>query len=331
MRKTNKLAGFLFAALCLSTPVKAADVINAYSVMPEKYAAQIAQAYEQKTGVKINFVRMASGEALARLNAERGNPQVDVLLGGPSDMYEAGIKTELFEAYTPKDTAVPEQYRSAKGYWTGFGLNPLVFMTNTKFLEKNNLKAPESWQDLLDPAYKNGLQMADARTSGTATERIFSLVKLYGEDGAFDYQKKLHKNVQLYTKSGQGGAMPVAAGQAASGIFYFVDALDVKQQGYPVVITYPKEGITSGIDCFGIIHNAKNMDAAKKFIDWASSVELANLIMEKKINYVPVAKGANITDPVLDLSNVKILEADSEWKGAKRKEYVERWVKEVIQ
>ena len=45
--------------------------------------------------------------------------------------------------------------------------------------------------------------MADARTSGTATERIYSLIGVYGVDGAFDYQKKLHKNVQLYTKSGE--------------------------------------------------------------------------------------------------------------------------------
>ena len=122
------------------------------------------------------------------------------------------------------------------------------------------MKAPESWQDLLDPAYKNSLQMADARTSGTATERIYSLIAVYGVDGAFDYQKKLHQNIQLYTKSGAGGALPIAQGQAASGIFYLVDALDIVQQGYPVVITYPKEGVTFGIEATGIVEGAKNLD-----------------------------------------------------------------------
>jgi ABC-type Fe3+ transport system, periplasmic component len=331
MIKVSKLTGYLFALMCLSLPAKAADTLNAYTIMPEKYASQVAAAYQEKTGTKINFVRMASGEALARLTAEKGNPQVDVLIGGPADTYEAGVKNGLFEAYAPKDIAVPAQYRSPEGYWAGYGLIPLIFMTNTNFLKKNNMQAPESWQDLLDPAYKNGLQMADARTSGTATERIFALVKLYGEDGAFDYQKKLHQNIQLYTKSGQGGAMPIAAGQAASGVFYLVDALDVQQQGYPVVITYPKEGTTYGIDGVGIIKGAKNPEAAKKFIDWATSVDFANMLMEKKINYVPVAEGAKITDPVLDVTKVKFLEADPEWKGQKRKEYVERWIKEVIQ
>ena len=52
----------------------------------------------------------------------------------------------------------------------------------------------------------------------------------------------------MYTKSGAGGAMPIATGQCGSGIFYIVDALDIQQQGYPVVITYPKDGVSYGIE-----------------------------------------------------------------------------------
>ena len=55
------------------------------------------------------------------------------------------------------------------------------------------MHAPESWNDLLDPRYKNNLQMADARTSGTATERIYSLVKVMGEDPAFAYTEEVKR------------------------------------------------------------------------------------------------------------------------------------------
>lgn len=311
--------------------VRAGETLNAYTIMPEKYASQIFQAFTDKTGVRVNFVRFASGEALARLIAEKTNPQIDILVGGPADTYEAGIKEDLFHPYLPVNIGVPAEYRSSKDYWIGYGLIPLIFMTNTNFLERNKISAPESWQDLLDAVYKNGLQMADARTSGTATERIFALVKCYGEDEAFAYQKKLNQNVQMYTKSGQGGAMPIATGQAASGIFYLVDALDIQQQGYPVVISYPREGTTYGIDAIGIIKGAKNLEPAKKFVDWSSSVDFANLMMEKKINYVPVHKDAKVTDPVLDMAKHKFFAADAEWKGSKRKEYVDRWIEEVIQ
>jgi hypothetical protein len=89
------------------------------------------------------------------------------------------------------------------------------------------------------------LQMADARTSGTAVTRIFSILEVNGRDEtkAFDYMKKLRPNVQLYTKSGGGGTLPVGLGQAGGGIFFIVDALDTKAKGYDVTISFPQEGI----------------------------------------------------------------------------------------
>ena len=88
------------------------------------------------------------------------------------------------------------------------------------------------------------LQMADARTSGTAVTRIFSVLEVNGrdEEKAFAYLKKLRANVQLYTKSGGGGTLPVGLGQAAGGIFFIVDALDTKAKGYDVVDQLPQGG-----------------------------------------------------------------------------------------
>lgn len=329
----RKLTQFLCVCLLVAGLAGSgfAAELNVYTIMPEKYASVVLDAFSKDTGIKVNFVRFASGEALARMTAEKKNPQADVLLGGPTDIYEAGVKQGLFQAYKPANSVVPAEFSSKNDYWQGYGLMPMVFLTNADFLKKNNLQAPQSWDDLLLPTYKNGLQMADARTSGTATERIFSLVKAYGDDGAFAYQKKLHDNVQLYTKSGQGGAMPIANGQAASGIFYLVDALDIQQQGYPVVISSPKEGTTYGLDAEGILAGAKNLESAKKFMDWAGSPRFAQLMLDKKINYIPVHKGVTVTDPVLDFARYKLLSADAEWKGAQRKAYVERWINEVIQ
>jgi len=324
------IAALLLAALTGSAAFASGE-LNAYSIMPEKYASQVFEAFTAETGIKVNFMRFSSGEALARVVAEKNNPQVDVILGGPADTYEAGIGEGVFEAYRPAGAdMIPEKFRSPDNYWTGIGIIPLVFLTNTNFLKEKGLEAPVSWNDLLDPAYKNGLQMADTRTSGTATERIYSLVKIMGEDEAFAYQKKLHENIQMYTKSGAGGAMPIATGQAASGIFYIVDALDIQQQGYPVALTYPVEGVSYGIEGSGILKGAKNMENAKKYMDWVSSKAFAQFIVDKKINYIPTRTDVEVTNPALDLSKMKLIEVDVAWKGEKRKEYVERWINEVI-
>src|SRR5258708_35268895 len=105
--------------------------------------------------------------------------------------------------------------------------DPLVFMPGARFLAEHNLKPPASWEDLLNPAYKGMLQMADARTSGTAVTRIFSILEVNGrdEEKAFAYMKKLRPNVQLYTKSGGGGDLPVGLGLPRGGLLLILGAL----------------------------------------------------------------------------------------------------------
>ena len=327
---SKRLSAVLAGLVVLTASANAAE-LNAYSIMPEKYASQIFAEFTKDTGIKVNFLRFSTGEALARLNAEKTNPQVDVMLGGPADTYAAGVKEGIFEAYHPADSdAIAPQYRDPENYWTGIGLIPLCFLSNTKFLEKNKMQAPTKWADLLDPRYKNNLQMADARTSGTATERIYSLVKVMGEDEAFKFQKAMNANVQMYTKSGAGGAMPIATGQCAAGIFYIVDALDIQQQGYPVTITYPEDGVSFGIEATGIIKGAKHSEEAKKFIDWVTSKRFAEFIVANKINYVPTRNDVKTSNPIHDLTKIKTISVDVTWKGEKRKEFTQRWINEVI-
>jgi len=106
--------------------------------------------------------------------------------------------------------------------------------------------------------------MADARTSGTAVTRIFSILEVFGrdEDKALDYMKKLRANVQVYTKSGGGGTIPVGLGQAGGGIFFIVDALKTQQEGYDVSVSFPKEGIGTATEAIALIKGAKNPETA---------------------------------------------------------------------
>src|SRR6266498_2503245 len=237
-------------------PARAAETINAYSIWPENWARPMFEEFEKASGIKVNFVRFSSGEALARVVAEKNNPQVDVLFGGPVETFAAGINEGVFEPYKPPSfSRLPARFRHPDGQWVAIADDPLVFMSNNKFLKEHNLKPPASWEDLLNPAYRNMLQMADARTSGTAVTRLFSILEVYGrnEDKAFDYMKKLRKSVQVYTKSGGGGTLPVGLGQAGAGIFFIVDALDTQAKGYDVTISFPREGIGTSAEAIALI------------------------------------------------------------------------------
>ncbi len=327
----------LMGALVLvaaAIPAAGADSVNVYSIWPENWARPLFQEYEKATGVKVNFVRFSSGEALARVIAEKNNPRVDVLFGGPVETHAAGIKEGIFEPYKPPTfAALPARMKQADGQWIAIADDPLCFMTNAKFLKEHNLKAPASWDDLLNPAYKNMIQMADARTSGTAVTRIFSILEVNGRDEnkAFDYMKKLRPNVQLYTKSGGGGTLPIGLGQAGGGVFFIVDALDTKAKGYDVVISFPKEGIGTAAEAIALLKGAKNPEQGKKLIDWATSPAMQSLFAKYKINFVPAHPDVKIEASLAEvLKGAKIFHIDDVYAGANRKRVVDRWVSEVL-
>ena len=323
------------AALAIGAlPAMAADTLNVYSIWPENWARPMFEEFEKATGIKVNFVRFSSGEALARVIAEKNNPRVDVLFGGPVETFAAGINEGLFEPYkSPSFAKLPPRFKQADGQWTAIADDPLVFMTNEKFLKEHNLKPPASWDDLTVPAYKNMLQMADARTSGTAVTRIFSILEVNGRDEnkAFAYMKKLRPNVQLYTKSGGGGTLPVGLGQAGGGIFFIVDALDTKAKGYDVTISFPKEGIGTAAEGIALIKGAKNPEPAKKLIDWATSPAMQNQFAKYKINFVPAHPDVAM-EPSLAavVKGANIFPIDAAYAGANRKKVVDRWVAEVL-
>lgn len=324
------LAVLVFPAASLA----AGTTLNAYSIWPENWARPMFEEFEKATGIHVNFVRFSSGEALVRVVAEKNNPQVDVLFGGPVETHSAGIKEGVFEPYKPPSYDVLEaRFKDPQGYWVGIADDPLVFMSNKKFLAEKGLNPPASWNDLLDPAYKGMIQMADARTSGTAVTRVFSILEVNGRDEAkaFEYMKKLRANVQVYTKSGGGGTIPVGLGQAGAGIFFIVDALKTQQEGYDVAVSFPKEGIGTSTEAIALIKGARNPEAAKKLIDWAASPAMQNLFAKYKINFLPAHPDVQV-EPSLAavLQGANIFPIDSAWAGENRKRIVEMWVEKVL-
>ena len=323
--------GLAMLAPCLTI---AAETVNVYSIWPENWARPMFEEFEKATGIKVNFIRFSSGEALARVMAEKNNPRIDVLFGGPVETFAAGVKEGLFEPYkSPSFAALPPRFRHPEGLWTAIADDPLVFMSNNKFLKDNGLQAPASWNDLLAPAYKNMIQMADARTSGTAVTRIFSVIEVNGRDEnkAFDYMKKLRPNVQLYTKSGGGGTLPVGLGQAGAGIFFIVDALDTKAKGYDVTISFPKEGIGTAAEAIALVKGAKNPAVGRKLIDWATSPAMQGQFAKYKINFVPAHPDVAVEPSLAQvLRAATIFPIDADYAGANRKRVVDRWIAEVL-
>ena len=245
----------------------------------EAWCNAMTTAFTKLTGVTTKFVRLSSGETVARLDAAKNNPEFDVWHGGPADGFGVARIGGLIDKYaSPSRNFIPKKYQDDDGYWTGVYVGALGFCTNTKEIRRLGLQAPTSWAELLNPKLAKNISTAHPSTSGTAFTTLWTQVTRLGSEAAgLDYMAKMHKNVLQYTKSGVGPVAIVGRGEAAVGLVFSHDCVAGKLQGLPLKVTFPSEGTGYEIGGVALIKGAKNPEAAKSYIDFALSREAQNL------------------------------------------------------
>ena len=66
----------------LTTPRRRAGPIAASGDM-----VTLSQQFKKDTGIDIEYITLSGGDATARVQAEKDNPQADVVVGGSVDLY----------------------------------------------------------------------------------------------------------------------------------------------------------------------------------------------------------------------------------------------------
>ena len=190
----KKIAFALVFVALLSSTAFAAEVVKAYTTMEEPLAKALFDAFEEETGIKVEWVRLSGGEAIARLEAERANPQASIWVGGVGTQH---IEAKLRGLSTPYRSrvanSIPAKYRDKENYWTGLYVGPIAFCMNTDRAKELGLEMPKSWADLIKPEYAKKVRVAHPSTSGTAYNMITTVIRIIGgdEDKTFAYFKDL--------------------------------------------------------------------------------------------------------------------------------------------
>lgn len=317
-----------------AAPAKPAELKGTLNLLctPELEWCEGMKAEFQKVypGVTVEFVRMSSGEALTRLRNEKANPQFDIWWGGPVDSFIAAKQEGLLEAYNSPNLANiidPKLMKDPDNFWVGVYVGSLGFASNKNFLEKNNLKPPESWDDLLNPAFKGQVVMAHPASSGTAYTALVTVLLLKGEEKGWEYWKNFNKNVWQYTKSGAAPAEHVGQGEAAVGVVFSHDIVKRIEAGLPVVLTFAKEGMGWEIGGMGIVKGAKHPDLAKAWFDWALLPATQELGPKYKAYQAPTVKGAKASRP--ELLQVKLIDYNFDYAGKNKKAFIEKFTNEI--
>jgi iron(III) transport system substrate-binding protein len=324
------------ALAAASAGAAAQGQINVICSVQAEWCNMISTVYARTTGAKVNMALKGSGEALAQLIAERENPKTDVWFGGTGDPHlqaaEQGLTLEYKSPALPTLQDWAQQQARQSGYKTvGIYSGPLGFAYNPELLARKKLPVPRTWADLLKPEYKGEVQVANPASSGTAYTMIATLVQLMGEDKAFEYMKGLHRNIGQYARSGTGPIKAVARGETAVSISFVHDGPGEKMQGFPVETVTPADGTGAEIGSMSILKGARNLEAAKKFYDWALTPAAQEMAAAAKSFQVPSAKAAKVDARVPDFKKIKFIDYDYAKYGAsaERRRLIARWEKDV--
>ena len=331
--------GLIAALAALATTAALAQdagQINVLCSVQAEWCNMIQTVFAKSTGIKVNMSLKGSGEALAQLIAERANPKTDVWFGGTGDPHLQAAEQDLSLEY--KSPSLPQlhtwaqqQATQSKYRTVGIYSGPLGFGYNTELMAKKKLKVPQTWADLLNPALKGEIQVANPASSGTAYTMVATLVQMMGEEKAFDYMKALHKNISQYTRSGTGPIKAVARGESTVSISFVHDGPGEAMQGFPVATITPSDGTGAEIGSMSLIKGARNLDAAKKFYEWALTPQAQQFGAASRQFQLPSNKATPVDPRVPDFKKIKFIDYDYAKYGAsaERRRLIGKWEKEV--
>jgi iron(III) transport system substrate-binding protein len=325
------LAALTLVALLCGSPALAQDTLVVYSSVDEENAKKLLDAFSKATGVKVRFTFLSSGPAVARIEAEKNNPQADVWYGAPSENHVVLREKGLSQPYvSPNAKDLAAKFKDPEGYWTSFYMNPLGFASNLNVLKQKSAEPPTSWADLLKPEFKAQVQSPSPQTSGTGYNMVAALVLIMGEDKAFEYLKKLNPSIQTYTQSGTAPSKAAAIGQAAVGIQFTPAFLQLIEEGYPLKVTFPKEGVGFEAPAISILKGAPHPDLAKKLVDWSITLEGQNVLTDAKTYFFPVLPKAKLAKGLPSFDEIPTINYNAIWAGKEKKRLVDRWINEVL-
>lgn len=262
-----------------STPAESGD--QKVYILSANYEDQIALQLEYlrelfpdaKDNIHIEY--MSSGKLAAKLTAEGADTEVDIALSLSSGYANTLKKEGLLRAYEA-ETKFQDQYADAddvvlpNGVWCG------AIIINTEELAKANLPEPTSYQDLLDPIYKDKIVMCDPNSSSTGYFYVLGLLNLYGEEAGWQFFDDLHAsgNIQQWATSGSTPTKMIEMGEIPIAIGMDYEGMRLEREGKPVKVIFPEEGVPYDYDTTLLIkRNEEPSEFVLQVMEAITSVE----------------------------------------------------------
>ncbi len=299
------------------------------------------QRFETMHGVTLRILR--SGDAGAMVNQailSREHPLADVLYGVDDTFLSRALDAGLFEPYEPAgSSAVPARFQlDASRRVTPIDYGDVCLNVDLDAFSSGDPPAPETLDDLTDPAYRGSLVVEDPAISSPGLAFLLATIARYGDVGETtwrDYWVSLRDNdvsvadgwEDAYYERFSGGAgrgdRPLVVSYASS------PAAEVAFSDPPADTPSTAavlDGCYRQIEFAGVLAGTEARDLARAFIDFLLSKEVQEEIPLQMFVY-PVRSDAVLPDLFQDHAQVAPdpLTLPYETIGRDRQRWVEEW------
>ena len=298
---------------------------------------QVIPGFEKENGVKVEYVAGNSTDTLAKLQAQKGNQQIDVVIVDDGPMYQAiqlgfcgkldGLPADLYDTARFKDDRA-----------VAIGIVATGLMYNTKAFAEKGWAPPTSWNDLKDPKYQKQLVVPPINNT-YGLEALLMLAKMNGGseanvDAGFKiFKNDINPNVLAYEPSPGKMTELFQSGQAVIAVWGSGRVQSFANTGFPVDFVYPKEGAATLLTTACPIAKPNASPLASSFVKVLLDPKI-QLVMLKDYGYGPVLKSLVISPELGKMAPIgeraaKLYNPDWTVINDKREEWTKRCNREV--
>ncbi len=312
-----------------------ADGLTVICSNQQSWCDLMVNAFEQATGNSVKMVRMSTGETLAQVRAQAGNPMIDVWWGGTGEPHLIAATEGLTQA---SGLDISELLGWAinlsdlsDGKTIGTHAGALGIAYNADVLKEKGVALPACWKDLTNPDYRGEIQLANPNSSGTGYTQLATFVQVFGEDEAFGLLAEIGENVNTYTSSGSAPSKAAALGEIGISVGFMHDMIKLAKAGFPLKIVAPCEGTGYEVGGVSIIQGTQNLEEAKEWVGFVISAAAQSRGAEVDTFNLPSNSNATVPPEAPDLGSIKLIDYDFATFGATgtRQRLLDRWNDEV--
>lgn len=295
-----------------------------YTSMPEAVANAIIDGFTAETGVAVEVVVASGGELLTRIESEKDNPLGDVMMSGTI----SNVKnlSGLFADYTTANEAsVLDSMKNKEGNMTRLDVIGSVLIVNNDLVGDLEIKG---YEDLLDPALKGKIAMADPNKASSAWEHVVNMLYAMGKgdpEQGWDYVQQFCAQLDGKLLGGSSAVYKgVVDGEYTVGLTSEGSAANQITAGANVSIVHMQEGVAFSGDGVYIIKGCENEANAQKFLDYCTSYE-TQAMMNETLNCRTVRSDVTDSATLISMDQIQVLELDQDFVSTQKSAWMEKF------